>query len=81
MKLGVESRLIPFFVSTALRVKESPDASPPLTPSEAEDLVEILDKVYPNHDFSLRALNLLRPGPVIHHGGSELEEHVFYGSA
>ena len=45
VKLGVESRLIPFIVSTTLRAEQSPNGSPPLSPAEAGDLVEILDKV------------------------------------
>ena len=44
VELGVESRLIPFIVSTALQVEQWPDDSPPLTPAEAEDLVESPDK-------------------------------------
>jgi len=44
-KLGVEPRLIPFVVSTALRAEQSPNGPPPLSQTEAEDLVEILDKV------------------------------------
>ena len=45
VKLGVESQLIPFIVSTTLRAEQSPSGSPPLSPAEAENLVEILDKV------------------------------------
>jgi len=44
-KLGVEPRLIPFVVSTALRAEQSPNGLPPLSPAEAENLVETLDKV------------------------------------
>ena len=40
MKLGVESRLIPFIVSTILWAEQPP----PLSPAEAEILVETLDK-------------------------------------
>jgi len=47
-KMGVEPRLIPFVVSATLRVEQSTDASSPLTPAEAENLVEILDNVYPH---------------------------------
>ena len=46
-ELGVESRLIPFVISTALRAGQSPNGSPPLSPAEAENVVEILDKVRP----------------------------------
>ncbi|KAF9647766.1 kinase-like protein, partial [Thelephora ganbajun] len=45
MKLGVEPQLIPFVVSTTLRAEQSPSGSPVLTPIEAGNLVEILDKV------------------------------------
>ena len=47
MKLGVESRLIPFIVSTTLWAEQSqsPNGSPPLSPAEAENIVETLDKV------------------------------------
>ena len=45
VKLGVESRLIPFVVSTTLRAEQSLDGVPSLSPAEARDLVEILDKV------------------------------------
>ena len=47
MKLGVESRLIPFIVSTTLWAEQSqsPKGSPPLSPAEAENIVETLDKV------------------------------------
>ena len=44
-KLGIESRLIPFIVSTTLRAEQSPNGSPPLSSAEAENLVEVLDKV------------------------------------
>ena len=47
VKLGVEAQLIPFIVSATLRAEQSPNGSPPLTPAEAENLVEILDKVRP----------------------------------
>ena len=47
VKLGVESRLIPFIVSTTLWAEQSqsPNGSPPLSPAETENLVETLDKV------------------------------------
>jgi len=47
VKLGVESRLIPFIVSTTpwAEQSQSPNSSPPLSPAEAEDLAETLDKV------------------------------------
>ena len=43
---GVD-HLIPFFISTTLQIERSRDGSPPppLSPAEAEDLIEILDKV------------------------------------
>jgi hypothetical protein len=44
-KLGIDPQLIPFAVDTTLRAEQSPNGSPPLTPAEAESLVEILDKV------------------------------------
>jgi len=45
VELGVESQLTPLVASTALHVEQWPDDSPPLTPAEAKDLVESLDKV------------------------------------
>ena len=47
VKLGVESRLIPFIVSTTLWAEQSPSSSgsPTLSPTEAKNLVETLDKV------------------------------------
>jgi len=50
-KLGVESQLIPFVVSTTLRAEQSPNGSPPLSPADAENLIEILDKVRLTHGF------------------------------
>jgi hypothetical protein len=44
-KLGVEPQLIPFIVATTLRAERSPGDLPPLSPAEAETLVEALDKV------------------------------------
>ena len=43
--LGVESHLIPFAISAAWRTERALTASPMFTPTEAKDLVEILDKV------------------------------------
>ena len=43
--LGIESHLIPFAISAASRAEQSLTDSPALTPAEAKDLVEILDKV------------------------------------
>ena len=45
--LGVESPLISFAVSAALRVERSSINSPPLTQTEAMEFVEIFDKVRP----------------------------------
>ena len=47
VKLGVESRLIPFIVSTTLWAEQSqfPNDSSLLSPTEAENIVETLDKV------------------------------------
>ena len=45
VKLGIESRLIPFIVSTTVLAEKSPNGSPSLSPAEAENLVEVLDKV------------------------------------
>lgn len=46
VRMGVEPRLIPLVVSATSRAEQSPNLSPPLTPAEAEHLVEILDQVY-----------------------------------
>jgi hypothetical protein len=48
VKLGVEPRLIPFIVSTSLWAEQSTNGPPPLSPAEAENLVETLDKVRPH---------------------------------
>jgi hypothetical protein len=44
-KFGVESRLIPSFVSIFSQVEQSSDALPSLSQAEKENLVEILDQV------------------------------------
>ena len=44
-KLGVDPEFIPLIVSATLRIEQSPDGSSQLSPVEAENLVEILDKV------------------------------------
>ena len=46
-KLGVESQLISFIISTASEVEQSLDGPFPLSPVEAQKFVEILDKVHP----------------------------------
>ena len=46
-RLEVEPQLIPFVVSAAQRVEKSSSGEPQLTPTEAENLVEILDTVRP----------------------------------
>ena len=46
-RLEVEPQLIPFVVSTAQRAEQSSSGEPQLTPTEAENLVEILDRVRP----------------------------------
>ena len=45
LRFGIESHLIHFAVSAASRAEQSSTNSPTLTPAEAKDLVEILDKV------------------------------------
>ena len=45
MKLNVDSKLIPFVVSTAQRAEQSSSGEPQLTSTEAGHLVEILDRV------------------------------------
>ena len=45
MRLEVEPRLIPFIVATTQRVEQSLDGELQLTSAEAENLVEILDRV------------------------------------
>ncbi|KAF9789367.1 hypothetical protein BJ322DRAFT_531913 [Thelephora terrestris] len=44
-RLGVDPQLIPFAVSTAQRAEQSSNGGPQLTPTEAENFVEILDRV------------------------------------
>ncbi|KAF9789361.1 kinase-like domain-containing protein [Thelephora terrestris] len=44
-RLEVDPQLIPFAVSTAQRAEQSSSGEPQLTPTEAENLVEILDRV------------------------------------
>jgi hypothetical protein len=46
-RLEVDPQLIPFAVSTAQRAERSSSGEPQLTPAEAENLVEILDRVSP----------------------------------
>ena len=46
--LEVDPQLIPFVVSTAQRAEQSSSGEPQLTPTEAENLVEILDRVRPH---------------------------------
>jgi hypothetical protein len=53
-KLGVEPQLIPFIIVIILQVEQSPNGSPPLSPTETESLVEALDKVHPPTNFYLR---------------------------
>ena len=43
--LGIESHLVPFAISAASCAEQSLTDSPTLTPTEAKDLVEILDQV------------------------------------
>jgi len=45
VKLGVESRLIPFIVSTTVWIEHPPEGLPPLSPAEAGNFVEILEEV------------------------------------
>jgi len=44
--LGVEPRFISFIISTTSRDEQSPDGSPLLSPTEAENLVETLHKAH-----------------------------------
>ena len=44
-RLEVEPQLIPFIVSTTQRAEQSRSGEPQLTPTEAENLVEVLDRV------------------------------------
>ena len=59
VKLGVESRLIPFIVSSTVWAEQSPNGSPPLSPAEAENLVETLDKVCPHPQFPSLSVKML----------------------
>lgn len=43
--MKLDAQLIPFIVSTTLRAEQSPGGPPPLSPADAVNLVEILDKV------------------------------------
>jgi len=45
VELGVKSRLIPFIVSTTLWTDRLPKDWPLLSPTEAENLVEIIDNI------------------------------------
>ena len=45
-RLGVDPQLIPFIISTILRAEQLPSGSRQLSPVEAENLVEIFDKVH-----------------------------------
>ena len=47
LQLGIESRFVPFFVSTMRRVEQLSSSLPQFIPAEAESFVEILDKVHP----------------------------------
>lgn len=58
-RLRVESQLIPFIVFATLRAEQSPNGLPPLSPAEAKNLVEILDKVYLPPPILSHALNSL----------------------
>lgn len=73
-KLGVESRLIPFIVSATLWAEQP--CSPPLSPPEAENLVEILDKVRldPHPSRGPPGAKSHQSGRVIPRGESQLEE-------
>ena len=55
VKLGVESRFIPLFVSATQWAEQSPNGSSPLNTTEAESIVEILDKVRPIRNPPSRA--------------------------
>ena len=44
--LGVEPRFISFIISTTLRDEQSPDSSPLLSSTEAENLAETLHKAH-----------------------------------
>jgi hypothetical protein len=47
LKTGVELQLIPFIILMAKRAEQSSTGEPRFTSVEAENLVEILDKVSP----------------------------------
>ena len=74
VKLGVESRFIPFFVSATQWAEQSPNGSPPLNTTEAEGIVEILDKVCPARKPPSRTEKTWRSARVIQHREPKLEE-------
>ena len=47
VELRVESQLIPFITSATSRVEQASNGPPPLSRTEAVNLIEILDKVFP----------------------------------
>ena len=75
-KLGIEPQLIPSTISTILSAEQPPNGSPLLGPAEVENVVEILDKVFPPPCISPRRLNP-RPGCVVRRGESKPEGSVF----
>jgi len=54
VKLGIEPRLVPSFISSILRVERSDDYASQLTPVEEEIIIELLDKVTSPHESLLR---------------------------
>ncbi|KAF9644351.1 kinase-like protein [Thelephora ganbajun] len=52
VKLGIEPQHIPFILATISRTEQLPSGSPPLSPREAKELVEILDKAVSSKSFS-----------------------------
>ena len=46
-KLGVDAQLIPSIISMMSQGEQSPNGSTPLSQTDAENLIENLDKVYP----------------------------------
>ena len=80
VKLGVESQFIPFIVSATQWAEQSPDGPPPLNTTEAEGIIEILDKVRPTRKPPSRSKKTWRSARVIQHREPEHEAQVFQSS-
>lgn len=75
-ELGVEQQLIPFVISTASQVDQLPDGATSLSSTDAENLVEILDKVHLPPWFPPCALTPWLSGRFIGYDQPKLEVPV-----